>query len=250
MYCAGRQIEAGRHRLADKCLQGVVGPMVFRVAKPEGALGGQHANVLARAVAAQRRWLELSGDPVPLHGVGERRMGTATQVRLDRTNLCQHGPGPLDMQGLAAVRPAHQGQVGIRQIKAAERATGENGQRLGGFCGRSRQGQAVGVAQAVQQGLGLVYHGQMHLMAVFKNVAPPERRCCHTGSLYVQADPTLMQCGQPVRATPCMQCKRAGRPPGLRHHRTITTGSRNKFERYKFFQIGFQSFQNGHYYVR
>lgn len=134
---------------------------------------GQHPDVLAAAVVAERSGYEVVPDPFAIYFFGDGRVAAAVEVPLFemRVDLGQHGAGAGDVAVLAAVGGARKGKVAVVEAALVEAAGGEDGESLGGLgCGAEKR-NAGRVADGVEDLAGGVDDGGMDAMAVLDDAA-------------------------------------------------------------------------------
>jgi hypothetical protein len=102
-------------------LQRMFGQVVVLQRRADCPGAGEHAGMLAGAIAAHRAGCEIALDPRPVDVVRQRRVAAAAQVGFTRLRFCEHLPRAFDVPLLAIVRAAHQGEIGFLEAEALER---------------------------------------------------------------------------------------------------------------------------------
>lgn len=104
-------------------------------------------------------------------GIGERNVATAAQVGLLGARLGQHGASPGNVPILAAVRGAHEREVGLVETALGRAAGLEYGESLCWVRGRARERGSRWVAGRIEEVACSVDYRYMHVVPILDDAA-------------------------------------------------------------------------------
>ncbi len=169
----------------------MVGADVAGDRRPDVAGHGQHRRMLARTVVVHRLRRAPGGDELLGRRTVRRRVGAAFERRRIETEAGEPAPNQVDMEWLAAMRGAGEGDLCLAHREMFGGAALQKGQRLQRLDRRPWKDGAVDFAAGVADGAGGVCHGESDPMPALDPLTPPHedgdlvRRgvgCAHGGS--------------------------------------------------------------------